>query len=58
MSPNAAVNRTHAPSDARTLLLVTVSSRDIQRVRLSRSPVQLPWTLPLNPAYALALRCS
>ena len=26
--------------------------------RLSRSPVQLPWTLPLNLAYALALRCS
>jgi radical SAM superfamily enzyme YgiQ (UPF0313 family) len=25
--------------------------------RLSRSPVQLPWTLPLNLAYALALRC-
>lgn len=24
--------------------------------RLSRSPVQLPWTLPLNLAYALALR--
>jgi radical SAM superfamily enzyme YgiQ (UPF0313 family) len=25
--------------------------------RLSRSPVQLPWTLPLNLAYAFALRC-
>jgi radical SAM superfamily enzyme YgiQ (UPF0313 family) len=27
------------------------------RRRLSRSPVQLFWTLPLNLAYALALRC-
>jgi radical SAM superfamily enzyme YgiQ (UPF0313 family) len=27
------------------------------RRRLSRSPVQLSWTLPLNLAYALALRC-
>jgi len=26
--------------------------------RLSRSPVELPWTLPLNLAYALALRWS
>ncbi len=26
------------------------------RRRLSRSPVQLPWTLPLNLAYAFALR--
>jgi hypothetical protein len=24
--------------------------------RLMRSPVQLPWTLPLNLAYAFALR--
>jgi radical SAM superfamily enzyme YgiQ (UPF0313 family) len=33
------------------------SCRSLRR-RLSRSPVQLPWTLPLNLAYALALRRS
>jgi radical SAM superfamily enzyme YgiQ (UPF0313 family) len=31
-------------------------SRQSMRKRLSRSPVQLSWTLPLNLAYAFALR--
>ena len=32
-------------------------SRRSIRKRLSRSPVQMSWTLPLNLAYALARRC-